>query len=152
MPSDSVLIHFIDKMGVELLFVIGVLIILTYIAIKAIPMFKELRIKKLDNEQVLAEKKLVIDETREKRKAEEHQQDLERDQARTEAIAAQNEILTTLARGFEAQQIQLATLTTALEDSKTHSRSLGETVDDTNQVVHDIFKITTSIDDNLRRK
>lgn len=141
MPSDEVMTSFIDKMGVELLFVIGLLCILAYVAIKTIPSYKELRMRKLDNDKEIAEKQLDLEAKRETRKSEEHQKDLERDQARTEQIAEQNTILETMARGFEAQQVQLSALTAALEESKSNSRSMGETVADTNKMVTEIHHV-----------
>lgn len=140
------LVHFIDKMGVELLFVIGLLVILAYIAVKTIPAYKELKSKKIDVDKAIAEKQLEIESAREIRKADEHTKDLERDRARTEQIAQQNVILESMSRGFEAQQIQLTALTTALEDSKTNSRSMGETVEDTNHMVSDIHRIVVGKD------
>ena len=141
MPSDNVMIHFIDKMGVELLFVIGLLIILAYIAIKAIPAVKELRAKSIEVDKEIAEKQLELESQREKRRSEERTKDLERDRTRTEQIAQQNIILENMSRGFETQQIQLTALTTALEDSKANSRNMSETVDHTDQLVTEIHHV-----------
>jgi len=138
--SEDVMIHFIDKMGVELLFVIGILVILAYISIKTIPAYKELKVKKIEIDKEIAEKQLDLETQREVRKSDEHAKDLEQDRSRTEQIARQTVILENMSRGFEAQQVQLAALTNALEADQGNTKSIGEVVNDTNRLVTDIHR------------
>lgn len=138
MPSDNVTIRFIDKMGPELLFCIGMLVIIAYIAVKAIPTLKELRILKIDHDAEVAMKNLHIKEMQEQRMAEDAKREDERDRARTEVIGKQNEIQTNLARTIEGQSIQMAALVASLEESKQRSRAVGDTVMDTNHMVSEI--------------
>lgn len=138
MPSDDVMFHFIDKMGPELLFCIGMLVIIAYIAVKAIPMLKELRIIKIEHDAEVNMKTLYIKEMQEQRMAEDAKREDERDRARTEVIGKQNEIQTNLARTIEGQSIQMAALVASLEESKQRSRAVGDTVMDTNHKVSEI--------------
>lgn len=138
MPSDDVMFRFIDKMGPELLFCIGMLVIIAYIAVKAIPMLKELRIIKIEHDSEVNMKTLHIKEMQEQRMAEDAKREDERDRARTEVIGKQNEIQTNLARTIEGQSIQMAALVASLEESKQRSRAVGDTVMDTNHKVSEI--------------
>lgn len=148
MPSDDVTIRFIDKMGPELLFCIGMLIIIAYIAVKAIPTLKELRILKIDHDAEVAMKNLHIKELHEQRMAEDAKREDERDRARTEVIGKQNEIQTNLARTIEGQSIQMAALVASLEESKQRSRAVGDTVMDTNHMVSEIHTMIVKAKNN----
>lgn len=139
MPSDNVMSHFIDKINApELVFTIGIVAIAAYVAVKFIPMMKELRLKKIENDAAIKMKELEIEEAREKRKAEEAMREDERDRARTEVIGKQNEIQESLVRSLDGQAIQMAGLISSLDESKMRSRDMGETVNDTNIRVREI--------------
>lgn len=139
MPSDSVIHDYIAGVQTpELLFVIGILLILAYVAIKSIPMVKEIKMRKLDHDAEIELQKIENDRMREERKAKEFQQEMERDRARTEVIGKQNEIQDTLARSIEGQSIQMATLISSLEESKIRSRTMSDKVMDTNTKVNEI--------------
>ena len=138
MTNNDVFARFIDKMAGELVFVIGILCIIAYVAIKAIPMFKELQIQKYNLRHDEEMRRLDIEDRRESRKTEEWQREDERDRARTEVIASQNDILSNIVRSNEAMTLQMATLNTSLDDSKYRSRALSETVNDTNHMVSEI--------------
>lgn len=139
MPSDSVIHDYIAGVQTpELLFVIGILLILAYVAIKSLPMVKELKMRKLDHDAEIELQKIENDRMREERKAKEFQQEMERDRARTEVIGKQNEIQDTLARSIEGQSIQMATLISSLEESKIRSRTMSDKVMDTNTKVNEI--------------
>lgn len=139
MPGDSVIKDYIAGVQTpELLFVIGILLILAYVAIKSLPMIKEIKMRKIDHEAEIALQRLENERKREERKAEEFQQEMERDRARTEVIGKQNEIQDTLARSIEGQSIQMATLISSLEESKIRSRTMSDKVMDTNTKVNEI--------------
>lgn len=139
MPSDSVIHDYIAGVQTpELLFVIGILLILAYVAIKSLPMVKEIKMRKLDHDAEIELQKIENDRMREERKAKEFQQEMERDRARTEVIGKQNEIQDTLARSIEGQSIQMATLISSLEESKIRSRDMNNKVTDTNAKVNEI--------------
>lgn len=142
MPKDAVLKEYIESLGSPwFLFVIGVLIIFAYIAIKTIPMIKELKLKKIECDNEI--QRMTIEQTnlREKRKAEEFQQELQRDKERTEVIGKQNEILEHLANAHDSEAVQMSALIASLEESKTRSRELGETCKDTKEMVSEIHTI-----------
>lgn len=136
MPEEA-FVRFVDKMGPELLFCIGILVILAYVVIKAIPIFKDISLKKIETKNELDKERLEFDRQREANSVEAVKKEDERDRARTEVIATQNEIITNLVRSNEAMTIQLSSLNSSLLDSKDRSRSLGETVQDTNKKVTD---------------
>lgn len=138
MPSDAVIDHFIDKVGPEFLFCIGMLAILAFVAVKAIPITKELKMKKLDRDAEIAMKNLQIKEMQEQRMAEDAVREDARDRARTDVIGKQNEIQKNLARTIEGQSIQMAALIASLDESKERSRAVGDTVNDTNHMVSEI--------------
>lgn len=138
MPSDAVLEHFIDRVGPELLFCIGILVILAFVTIKAIPIIKEFKMRKLDHEANVAMKNLEIRELQEKRMAEDAVREDERDRARTEVIGKQNEIQKNLTQAIDGQSIQMAALIASLNESKERSRAVGDTVRDTNHMVSEI--------------
>lgn len=141
MPSDDVMIKFIEGIGPEFLFCIGFLVILAYVVVKAIPMFKEIRLKKIEHDVDIDNKKLELEQKREARKADESQREDDRNLDRIRVIGQQNEILSALVRSNDAMTVQMATLNASIEDSKDRSRALVGTVKDTNGMVHDIHKI-----------
>lgn len=150
MPNDSVLNHFIDKMGVELLFVIGLLVILAYVAVKSIPAYEELHLERIKSDHSIAEQRLDIDKQREARKAQEAEQEIKIQRDRTEQIASQNVILDSVARTMENLSAQTTTLITTINDSKDRSKSMNATVLDTNSVAHDTNKMIRHINDILK--
>lgn len=145
--SDDILIRFIDKMGTEFLFCIGIIAILAYTVVHAIPIVKEIRIKQIDAKSEEAKNKLEFEREREKQRAEEARREDERDRARTDVIATQNDIFTNVIHSNEAMTIQLSALITALTDSKDRSRILGDTVKDTNNIVTDTNGMVKDIHD-----
>lgn len=145
MNDNEALIRFIDKLGPEFLFCIGILVILAYIAIKSIPMLKEIRLEQIKAKNELDKERLEFDRQREANAAELANKEDERDRERTKVIATQNDILTTLVRGNEAMTVQMASLNSSLLDSKDRSRSLGETVQDTNKKVTDTNRMVSAM-------
>lgn len=142
MPGDSVFHKYIDTIGSPwFLFVIGILVILAYVVIKTIPMIKEIKLKRIESDSEI--QRLTIEQAnmRERRKAEEFQQELQRDKERTEVIGKQNEILENLAKSHDNQAIQMSALVASLEESKVRSREMNETVKDTNNKVSEIHTI-----------
>lgn len=140
MPEDAI-IRFIDKLGAEFLFCIGIIGILAYIVVKAIPIIKDIRLKQLDYKMSLEKERLELDRQRELNSVEAEKREDERDRKRTEVIATQNEILDSLVRTNEATSVQLASLNSALNESKNRSKQFGETVIDTNKMVSEIHSV-----------
>lgn len=135
MNNEDVFVRFIDKLGPELLFCIGILVILGYITVKAIPMVKEIRLEQIKAKNELDKERLELDRQREANAAEAAKKEDERDRARTEVIGTQNDILSNIVRSNEAMTVQMASLNSSLLDSKDRSRMLGEKVADTNDKV-----------------
>lgn len=148
MPSDGVMNNYIDKLGGSgpaFLFTIGVILVLAYVAIKAIPIIRDLRIRKIDHDAEVEMKRLEIEEMREKRKAEEAMREDERDRARTEVIGKQNEIQANLVRSNDGMAIQFAALQAALEESKTRSRQVGEQISEIDAKVNEIHTVVVKV-------
>lgn len=144
MPSDGVVNHYIDRLGgsgPEFLLTIGVILILAYVAVKAIPMIKDLRLRKIDHDAEFEMKRLEIEEMREKRKAEEAMREDERDRARTEVIGKQNEIQANLVRSNDGMAIQFAALQAALEESKSRSRLVGDQINSIDTKINEIHTV-----------
>lgn len=135
MNNEDVFVRFVDKLGPELLFCIGILVILGYITVKAIPMVKEIRLQQIKAKNELDKERLELDRQREANAAEAAKKEDERDRARTEVIGTQNDILSNIVRSNEAMTVQMASLNSSLLDSKDRSRILGEKVADTNDKV-----------------
>lgn len=139
MPSDSMVDDFVKGLNTpEFVLVIGILVILAYVAVKALPMLKSICLKKIDRNTEIEMKKIENERRREERKATEFQKELELNRQRTEVIGKQNEILESLTRAADSQTLQMAGLIASIEESKVRSRSMGDTIKDTNYKVSEI--------------
>lgn len=149
---EDVFIRFIDRMGTELLFCIGIIAILAYIAVKAIPIARDIRLKQIEYKMEVDKERLEIDRQREINAVEAAKKEDERDRARTEVIGTQNNILSNIVRSNEAMTLQMSSLNTSLMDSKDRSKILGETVNDTNKKVTDTNRMVSEIRDTIIKK
>ena len=169
MPTDSMVDSYIKGLAPEHLFVIslaiGILAIIAFVAVKSVPMLeriktnkiecdKEVALKNLEIEQMREQQKneefaqrLQIEHAREERKADEFDRQLQADKARTEVIGKQNEILDSLTRSADSQTTQMAALMAQLEESKIRSRSMGDTIKDTNTKVSELRSMGDTIKD-----
>lgn len=139
MPSDTMIDRFIKGLNSpEFVLVIGILIILAYVAVKSLPMLESIHLTKLENEKNIETMKIEHEQRCEERKANEFQKELELNRQRTEVIGKQNEILESLTRSADSQTLQMAGLMAAIEESKIRSRNMGDTINDTNNKVSEI--------------
>lgn len=163
MPTDSMVDSYIKGLTPEFLFVIslalGIVGILAFVAVKSVPMFerikthkaecdKEVEVKRLEIEQMQKKqaaeefsRKMEIEHSREERKANEFERQLMADKQRTEVIGKQNEILEGLTRSADSQVLQMSALMAQLEESKIRSRSMGDTIKDTNNKVSELHTV-----------
>ena len=163
MPTDSMVDSYIKGLTPEFLFVIslalGIVGILAFVAVKSVPMFerikthkaeceKEVEVKRLEIEQMQKKqaaeefsKRMEIEHSREERKASEFERQLMADKQRTEVIGKQNEILEGLTRSADSQVLQMSALMAQLEESKIRSRSMGDTIKDTNSKVSELHTV-----------
>lgn len=163
MPTDSMVDSYIKGLTPEFLFVIslalGIVGILAFVAVKSVPMFerikthraecdKEVAVKRLEIEQMQKKqaaeefsKRMEIEHSREERKANEFERQLMADKQRTEVIGKQNEILEGLTRSADSQVLQMSALMAQLEESKIRSRSMGDTIKDTNSKVSELHTV-----------
>ncbi len=163
MPTDSMVDSYIKGLTPEFLFVIslalGIVGILAFVAVKSVPMFERIKTNKLECDKEVALKNLEIEQMREKqkvdefaqkmqiehereeRKAQEFERQLQADKSRTEVIGKQNEILDSLTRSADSQTLQMSALMAQLEESKLRSRSMGDTIKDTNSKVSELHTV-----------
>lgn len=138
MPNDNVLIHFMDELAPEMLFAIGLLVILAYIAVKAIPIMKDLKLASIESNKEYKLKQLDFEERQAKMKADESERSNKLSQETNRVISEQNTILTSLVSTNDAMRLQMATLNTSLADSKKRSEDMGDVVSSLNDVANDI--------------
>lgn len=149
MPNDSVMFRFIDGLETpEFVLVIGILIILSYVAVKALPIIENLETKKIEFDADLEKKRIENIQKREERKANEFQKEMEQDRARTEMIGKQNEIMESLVRSSDSQVIQMSALIASLEESKARSHNMDDTIRDTNGKVSEIHAMIVKSNKN----
>lgn len=142
MLNDSVMLRFMEGLETpEFVLVIGVLVILSYVAVKAFPMIENLEIKKIEINSEIEKKRIENTQKREERRASEFQQEMIQDRARTEMIGKQNEIMESLVRTSDSQVIQMSALIASLEEIKASNHTLDDTIRDTNGKVSEIHSI-----------
>lgn len=140
--SDNVIESYIAGVQTpELLAVIGAMAILAYVAVKSIPMFKELRTAKQQNDYDLKLKELELEQRREDRKAEEASRHDENERERIRSIGVQNQLLAGIQSTIETVAGQQAMNNASISESKERSRELGRTVSDTNMKVTELHSV-----------
>ena len=118
---DGALVHAVDALagsGPGWLFAIGTLLIVAFVAIKAIPLWNEQKLKQLG-----------IEERREDRKAKEAEMRDERDRENAAIMARQVDAQERNTVVMQAVQEQLAVMNGQLDISHEGSRRMGEKVD-----------------------
>nr|DAV56318.1 MAG TPA: hypothetical protein [Caudoviricetes sp.] len=140
--SDNVIESYIAGVQApELLAVIGIVAIIAYVAVKSIPMMKELRTANQQNDYDLKLKELDLEQRREDRMAEEASRHDENERERIRSIGVQNQLLAGLQSTIETVAGQQALNNASLSESKDRSRELGRTVSDTNMKVTELHNV-----------
>lgn len=149
MPSDDVWTHLIDgfaqsPIGLLLMALIVALIVLAaagaYVVVNNQPHKRDVR-----------EKELELQAQREKRKADEvrmrNEDAIRQAELRAREIANSEQIAQTM----DALTVQTAALTARLEESATHSKKMGDVVEDTNGKVTSLLPKIDEVHDFLLR-
>jgi len=137
----EVFVRFIDKIGPELLFIIGILVIVAYVVVKAIPMIKELQIKAIDAKHEIEMRTLDQNEEREKRKQVELEKNIEAERSQIQVMTTQNDLLRSISTSNDAMTTQMAILNKYITDSNHEIEEVSDTVESTNRMVSDIHKL-----------
>lgn len=137
---EEAAVHAVDGLAgmPELIFVLGILCIISLLLIKTVPMYRDFKVKKLESENTFRQKQLDIERDRELRKMAEMKQRSERDKESAvlmqASVAAQER--STIA--INESTAQMAAMMAKLDVSQQGSASMRETVDDIAVEVHDI--------------
>ena len=134
MPGDETYVHLIDALGGQgplWLFVAGVLVIAAFVAVKALPVIRDVQ-----------KGRLSIEEKREARKADEARLRDKRDREHAETSARMVDAMNRQAAGDQAMAAALTAISTKLEASQAGSRRMGEQVDEIAHQVDDIHAAT----------
>lgn len=127
MPSDDTYIHLIDLLGVkgpEWLFVGGLLVILAFVAVKALPVVRDLKQGQLD-----------ISRQREIRKADEARMRDDRDRENAANASRMVDAMNRQSESSKAMAAALNAVTVRLDASQGRSEHMGRQVDE----VHDVM-------------
>lgn len=148
---EDAAVHAVDGLAgtPNLIFVLGILVILAGVAIKAIPMWRDLRQKKLDADTELRKQQLDsdakfrqaeidIERDRELRKMEEAKQRHEREKENAAIMSRSVDAQERSTIAINESTAQMAILAAKLEMSQQGSMSMRDTVDDMAVEVHDI--------------
>lgn len=142
MENSTAFLDAMSNLGEGLLFTLGVIAILAFVAVKAIPIYQTFVENKSAIERERMENEAEIAKMREERKAKEEerlaQRDIERSQMegrwlaqyeRATAVQEQTNMV------IEGMREQTHVLNTTLNDSKDRSRGMADKVDEIHEVV-----------------
>ncbi len=134
MPGDETYIHLIDAVSAQgplWLFVAGVLVIAAFVAVKALPVVRDVQ-----------RGRLGIEQKREARKADEARMRDKRDREQSETSARMVDAMNRQADGDQAMAAALNAISARLDASQAGSRRMGEQVDEIAHQVDDIHAAT----------
>lgn len=130
MPGDETYIHLIDAVSAQgplWLFVAGVLVICAFIAVKALPVVRDVKRGELD-----------IGRQREERKAEEVRLRDERERENAANAARMVDAMNRQADGDQAMAAALNAISARLDASQGRSAHMGEQVDEMQDTLHGV--------------
>lgn len=131
MPGDATYVHLIDALSAQgplWLFVAGLLILLGFVAVKAMPVLREDRKGRLEIEH----EKLEISRQHELRRAEEARMRDDRDRENAANAARMVDAVNRQSDSAQAMASALNAITTRLDASQGRSAHMGEQVDEVN--------------------
>lgn len=140
--TGKAFVEAIEPYGLTPLLLIGIVAVcVAILCLFVLPVWKEKMRADADTERMRAEAEVRIEESREKRKADELQLRDEREQERAEIDTRTTVILEGLKASIDALKTSQDVMTAQIEASKVSSRKMGETVEDTNRKVDEIHHI-----------
>ncbi len=137
---EDAAVHAVDGLAgtPNLIFVLGILVILAFVAIKVIPMWQKLKQTQIDNDAKFRQAQVDIERDRELRKMEESKQRFEREKENAAIMSRSVDAQERSTIAINESTAQMAVLATKLEMSQQGSLSMRDTVDDMAVEVHDI--------------
>lgn len=129
---EEAAVHAVDGLAgmPELIFVLGILAIISVLLIKTVPMYRDYKMKQLD-----------LERDREFRKMEEFKQRSERDRENAVIMRASVDATDRSTVAINESTAQMAAMMAKLDVSQQGSASMKEAVDDMAIEVHDIHQV-----------
>lgn len=140
---EEAAVHAVDGLSgaPELIFVLGVLIIVVAVLYKVIPMWDRHKQAQIDNDAKFRQAQVDIERDRELRKMEESKQRNEREKETASIMSRSVDAQERSTVAINESTAQMAVLVAKLELSQQGSLSMRDTVDDMAVEVHDIHKV-----------
>lgn len=140
---EEAAVHAVDGLAgaPHLIFVMGILIILAYLAIKLIPIWKDFKQKQLDNDAKFRQAEIDIERDRELRKMEESKQRHEREKENAAIMSRSVDAQERSTVAMNEATAQIAVMNAQLEISHQGSARMGNVVDDMAVEIHDIHSV-----------
>lgn len=133
MPTDTTYVHFIDSLGANgpmWLFCIGLLTIIAFVVIKALPTWHDIQMRRLE-----------LDGRAEDRKANELKMRNEREMEMASNNARMIDAMHDTADSNRAIATAMSTLSTDINISRGNSAQMGSAVSETHDMVGDIHAV-----------
>ncbi len=139
---ENAAVHAVDGLAgtPNLIFVLGILVILAFVAIKVIPMWQKLKQTQIDNDAKFRQAQVDIERDRELRKMEESKQRFEREKENAAIMSRSVDAQERSTIAINESTAQMAILAAKLEMSQQGSLSMRDTVDGMAVEVHDIHQ------------
>lgn len=140
---EEAAVHAVDGLAgaPELIFVLGVLVIVVAVLYKVIPMWDRHKQAQIDNDAKFRQAQVDIERDRELRKMEESKQRHEREKETAAIMSRSVDAQERSTVAINESTAQMAILAAKLELSQQGSLSMRNTVDDMAVEVHDIHKV-----------
>lgn len=140
---EEAAVHAVDGLSgaPELIFVLGVLVIVVAVLYKVIPMWDRHKQAQIDNDAKFRQAQVDIERDRELRKMEESKQRNEREKETASIMSRSVDAQERSTVAINESTAQMAVLVAKLELSQQGSLSMRDTVDDMAVEVHDIHKV-----------
>lgn len=140
---EEAAVHAVDGLAgmPELIFVLGILAIISIVLIKVVPMWRDIRQEQISNDAAIRNKQLDIERERELRKTAEGRQREQRERENAEIMSRSIDAQERSTIAINESTAQMAVLAAKLEISQQGSASMREAVDDMAVEVHDIHQV-----------
>lgn len=137
---EEAAVHAVDGLSgyPALVFVLGILAIISVLLIKIVPIWKELKSEQIDNDAKFKQSQIDIERDRELRKMEESKQRFEREKETAAIMSRSVDAQERSTVAINESTAQMAILVAKIELSQQGSISMRDTVDDMAVEVHDI--------------
>lgn len=137
---EEAAVHAVDGLSgyPALVFVLGILVIISVLLIKLVPIWQKLKSKQIENDAKFKQSQIDIERDRELRKMEESKQRFEREKETAAIMSRSVDAQERSTIAINESTAQMAILVAKIELSQQGSISMRDTVDDMAVEVHDI--------------